>query len=61
MGDGRGRRGAKGPSWTLCTQNPKCSQEGAGGQLWFPLGCEHNKRLDRPKQPQTLSAGQLDL
>ena len=26
-----------------------CSQEGVGGQLWFPWGCEHN-RLDRPKQ-----------
>lgn len=60
MGGWWGRRGAKGPSSILCTQNPECSQEEAGGQLWFPLGCEHD-RLDRPKQPQTLSAGHLDL
>lgn len=61
MGGREGRRGVPRPPRAPCTQDLACSQEGAGGRLWSPGGCDRHRDGTGPTSPQALSAGYLDL
>lgn len=51
MGGREGRRGVPRPPRAPGTQDLACSQEGAGGQLWSPGGCDRHRDGTGPTSP----------
>lgn len=51
MGGREGRRGVPRPPRAPCTQDLACSQEGAGGRLWSPGGCDRHRDGTGPTSP----------